>query len=360
MGLSRDRSLSIARLSKHQYYHKPKSDSNKRGVKPSQHTLQMVDNHRVVKVSNDQVCDQIKAVHDDPDLSYGYIRMTYDLKLKGYQINKKKVYRLMRKLGLLRGKHKPLKTYAKYRVLLPEQPLTMLEMDIKMVWLASERRHAYILTVIDIFTRVVLGWHVGISIKQHSVKTLWSEIIINHLQPHDMLNKRIDIEVRNDNDSRFCAKSVQAFFADNHINQVFTHPYTPQENGHIEAFHSIIAPCLDRHVFETIHHLENYLSTFYFKYNHIRVHGSIAGLQPFKFWKQWEKGNILRSVIKNNKVSFKLKIPYFQVSGKENWREASCSKMDTLNGWPESDHKKTSAGHNNQPSVQRSLSVASC
>lgn len=359
MGLTRDTALGIAGMSKHQYYHKPKLKKKKRGMKPSKDTIKM-ENNGPTLVSNMQVCEQIKEVHKDPDLRYGYIRMTYDLKIKGYQINKKKVYRLMKKLGLLRMKHKPQKTYAKYRILLPEQPLTMLEMDIKMVWLASERKHSYILTVIDIFTRVVLGWHVGISIKQDSVKALWSEIIINHLQPHDMLRKRIDIEVRNDNDSRFCAKSVQVFFANNYINQVFTHPYTPQENGHIEAFHSIIAPSLDRQVFETIDHLENYLTTFYFKYNHIRVHGSIAGLQPFKFWEQWEEGNILRSVRSDKKVSFKLKIPYFQISGNENLREASCSNMDTLDGWTDSDYIKTSAGHENQSSVQRSLSVASC
>jgi hypothetical protein len=29
------------------------------------------------------------------------------------------------------------------------------------------------------------------------------------------------------------------FFVENHLNQVFTHPYTTQENGHIESFHAI-------------------------------------------------------------------------------------------------------------------------
>jgi transposase InsO family protein len=31
-------------------------------------------------------------------------------------------------------------------------------------------------------------------------------------------------------------KLIQEFFKENYLNQVFTHPYTPQENGHIESF----------------------------------------------------------------------------------------------------------------------------
>lgn len=66
------------------------------------------------------------------------------------------------------------KTYAKYRILLPEGPLESLEMDIKYQFIINENRHAYILTVIDTFTRAVLGWHLAYSIKQHCVKKLWS------------------------------------------------------------------------------------------------------------------------------------------------------------------------------------------
>lgn len=49
----------------------------------------------------------------------------------------------------------------------------------------------------------------------------------------------IDIEIRSDNDPQFCAKKLQDFLKENHFLQTFTHPYTPQENGHIESFHAI-------------------------------------------------------------------------------------------------------------------------
>lgn len=153
--------------------------------------------------------------------------MTKQLQQEGFVINHKKVNRLMKENQLLVPKKKKVKQYAKYRLLTPNLPLEMLEMDIKFVWVESEKKHAYILTVLDVFTRTALAWHVGFSIKQHKVKRVWEQVIENHLQPNNMLKKGIAIEVRNDNDPRFSAKTVQKIFAKNYLNQVFTHPLYP-------------------------------------------------------------------------------------------------------------------------------------
>ena len=87
---------------------------------------------------------------------------------------------------------------------------------------------------------------------------------------------------------------VQEFFEVNHLNQVFTHPYTPQENRHIESFHAILGKSLDQKHFETLEQAEIHLALFYIKYNQVRLHGSIANLPPMTFWQQWELGNIKR------------------------------------------------------------------
>jgi hypothetical protein len=36
-------------------------------------------------------------------------------------------------------------------------------------------------------------------------------------------------------------KRFREFFVENHQSSVYLHPYTPQENGHIESFHAILA-----------------------------------------------------------------------------------------------------------------------
>ena len=361
LGLTVEKALQISGITKHQYYYKSDKKA-KRGRKPSKHTLQIL-NGELIKCPNEQVTEQMKQIHKDPDLRYGYKKMTTQLKILGYEINHKKVYRLMNQANMLQLKPKrKIKKYATYRILMPNEPLEILEMDIKFVWIESQQRFAYILTILDVFTRMVLGWHVGMSINQHTVKEVFSSVVINHLQPNNMLSKGVHIEVRNDNDKRFSAKSVQQFFKDNYLNQVFTHPYTPQENGHIESFHSILGRSIDRFDFLYLNQLEQYLTVFYEKYNNTRLHGSIANLPPKIFWDNWNLGNINRIVLKNKKVKFKLNIPYNQISGYVNLREASCLNKNFLDGdfYLYNNNKVNDAITNNQLSVQRSPSVASC
>jgi hypothetical protein len=165
------------------------------------------------------------------------------------------------------------------------------------------------------------------------VKRAWEYIIENFLQPFDCLNEQIHIEVRNDNDSRFAAKTVQQFFAENHLNQVFTHPYTPQENGHIESFHAILSQMLARYTFWSIEQLDQCLTAFYEKYNFKRLHSSTAFLPPMVFWKCWQEGLIEMKINeKFRTIKFKLKVPYPQLSGIMSLREVPCSQPTTLNG----------------------------
>ena len=323
--------MSTLNLSRHQYYYKPKG--HRPGKKPSQTTLKS-EQQQIIEVNNQEVVEKIKVTQLDPDTDYGYRKMCTLLMIAGYFINHKKVYRLMEEAGLLKERHKKMdKTFVKYRVVIPEGPLEVLEMDIKYVWVTKERRYAYILTVIDTFTRFVLHWQEGFTMKSRQVKQAWEEVIANYLQPADLLRKQIHIEIRNDNGPQFGSKIIRKFFEENHLNQVFTHPYTPQENGHIESFHSILSRALGPGVFWDMEELIARLTIFYEKYNNVRLHGSIANLSPRVFWDLWQEGNITRRVLKNKKVKFNLNIPYQQLSGNMNLREVPRSHSKTLDGF---------------------------
>lgn len=101
--------------------------------------------------------------------------------------------------------------------------------------------------------------------KSAQVQRAWEYIIIHHLQPADMLRKKIHIEVRNDNGPQFSSIVIRQFFEQNYLNQVFTHPYTPQENGHIESFRSILTKAIGTQVFWDLTELETFLILFYEK-----------------------------------------------------------------------------------------------
>jgi len=358
--LRRDVALAIAKVTKHQYYHTPSETSS--GRPPSKTTIRLK-NSLSRTIDNEQVVGDIFEYQNDFDTNYGYHKMTFRLKQDGYYINHKKVYRLMKENGLLKPKHKKAaKSYAKYRVVCPETPLTLIEMDIKQVWITEDRRHAYILTIIDTFTRFVLYRTVGFSMKSDQVKTAWRYVIENYLQPADMLSKQIDIEVRNDNGPQFVAKTVRAFFKENQMNQVFTHPYTPQENGHIESFHAILSNSLGKNPYWSLSELEHKLNDFYPKYNGVRLHSSIANLAPYQFWILWENELIERKVLARKKVKFKLKIPYQELSGNMNLREVPCLIFVGLDVPQKSLYKEVVEldSPQKQLSVQHSPSVVPC
>lgn len=323
MGMTVKKALHIVGLSKHQYYYKSKQGRPGKG--PSTSVSKLTDEGEQVSISNEMMVDEMISIQLTPELYYGYRAMTKELNMRGYIVNHKKIYRLMDLYHLLQDKSsKTKRNYVKYRTVSPDHPLQYLEMDIKFQWVEQHQRFAFILTVIDCFTRYTLAWTVAYSIKQEQVKELWNTIIKDYLQPNDMLNKQINIELRNDNDSRFAAKSVQQYFCENHINQVFTHPYTPQENGHIESFHAILSRSLLDRRFKTINELEAHLNKFYNSYNNIRLHGSLDHLPPSLFWQLWNDELIKVFKFKNNKQRFKLIIPHYQLSGNGYLREVSC------------------------------------
>lgn len=350
--------LSIVGITKHQYYYRPKKA--RPGRKASTHTLRLVSGDKKEE-TNKQVVDQIIGIQDDPDTNYGYRKMYFALMMLGYYINHKKVYRLMKEHNLLKKKHKRAeKTYAQYRIVTPGGPLQVLEMDIKYVWIAQARRHCYILTIIDTFTRYVLHWQVDFTMKSRQVKQAWEDVIVNYLQAADLLKEGIHIEIRNDNGPQFGAKMIQNFFKENYLNQVFTHPYTPQENGHIESFHSILSRSIEKEAFWEIGDLEKRLERFYDTYNNKRLHGSIANLTPKLFWELWNEGKISSRELKNKTLRFSLNIPYQQIPGIENLKGVPCLNNQALN---EPDYLQKEANGSEtlqQPPVQRSPSVVPC
>jgi len=162
-----------------------------------------------VKVSNRAVVAEIRGLLADPRIDYGYRKMCGKLTLMGYYINHRKGYRLMKGAWLLQPKaEKGNKNYVKYRIVRPEGALRLMEMDIKTVWLEGLRRYGYILNILNVFTRVVLHWDLGLQMRQKDVERSWAVVIEQHLQAHEVLGWETHIEVRSDNLFQFLLSST--------------------------------------------------------------------------------------------------------------------------------------------------------
>jgi transposase InsO family protein len=324
-GLKVEVVLAIVELRRHHYYPGTKQAQKVPPGRPvTTHTKKYISVKNTELVEDKKVVEEIEKVLEDPDTQYGYRRMCAAMMLLGYMIGPKKVYRLMKENGLLQPCYRPSgKARVRGRKVQPGRPLEVIAMDIKQVWIEELSRSAYILNIIDTFTRTILYRSEGYQMKQAQITEAWKYIIITYLQPADLLKHNLKVEIRNDNGPQFAAKMVRDYLQENGLNQVFTYPYCPEQNGHVESFHSILSQHLDMFHFETLEQLTTVLDIFYEKYNCKRLHGSIACLPPKVFWKVWEAGLVKMSRTEKGKVKFKITVPYWKLSGNGDLREFS-------------------------------------
>lgn len=360
-GMKRDTALAIASLTRHQFYHVPK-DHKRPGRPKSTHT-QRITSRGIELAENGEVIDQIMKIEQDPDLRCGSKRMHQQLQLKGFVINRKKVYSMMQGIGILKENKRKAKSggrkFVRYRIVNPTSPLTVLEMDIKQHWIIKDRRSAYTITVIDAFTRETLGRMTGYTMKAVQVKKLWDQIIEQHLEPAAMALSSLQIEIRCDNGPQFIAQLIRDYFRDNKLLQVYTNPYTPQENGHIESFHSIMTSCVGKEFF-SIHELDQRLERFYEMYNNYRSHTATKGLPPVLFRKAWEQDMVITCFDERKPTIIKLKYPLYEISGKLNRKEHLANPKSKINSIRKKGGEIAPSACNLVTSVLTSPSVASC
>jgi transposase InsO family protein len=309
-GLKRDQCLEIVGLSKNQFYYTSKG--TKPGPTPTATTRWRDPNTLIsYEVDNVEVVQKIIEIKLNPDHTNWYRMIAVTLAIRGYYINHKKVYRLMQSYVLLEPPRKKTgRNFVQYRRVIPEGPLRVIEMDIKYIWIYEIRKYAMVLTVLDTFTRYVLDWSVGYSMKKEQVQEVWEYVVASYLQPRGFLTEAIDIEVRNDNGKQFSSHLITQFFKENKIHQVFTHPYTPEENGHVESFHDILGLALKKDKFRSLSMLEQRLERFYTCYNNDRSHSGTRGVPPSKFWALCDMDKIDVIPLEKRKVKFQLNVAY--------------------------------------------------
>ncbi len=240
-----------------------KSSGGKRGVKPSTHTLtrdgQVVPNEQVINTLVSEVFSQEFNL-------YGYQLCTEELRAMGFIINPKKTYRLMRENGLLleQVKRNPSsRQWVKWRKIKDVQPLEYLCMDIKYVHIHGAQRNAYLLAIIDVATRYVVGWSLLYSIKHTDVILCLHGVMQGFRAKHVML--------RTDNGSQFIAHGLRNFCIQKGITQEFTHVATPQENSYVESLFSIIErEVIQRYEFESLYHARDVFERYFNWHNHIK------------------------------------------------------------------------------------------
>jgi len=258
--------LKMVGLSKSSYYYVPRM--GKRGRQASTHTMLISG----VPVTNENVVDAIRWLLSQEFVDYGYVKVTKWLLRLGVIINKKKVFRLMRAEKLLLAKptrNRSGKTWVKDLLPDTKRPFDYLEFDIKFIQIDGTGRKAMLLTVIDVMSRFNMGQLLQYSVKKEDVKMLFEDIFRSFPFPEQ-------ITVRSDNGSQFEAGLVREYFFAMGVTQEFTKPATPEQNAHIESYHSILqrAVC-DRMTFNSLENAQEKLDSFRDFYNFERLHSGV-------------------------------------------------------------------------------------
>lgn len=240
-------------------------------------------------VNEEYVLKGVKSLLDHEFLSYGYFKISKQLQMDGYVINKKKVYRIMKSYNLLKAqriKTSGKRNFIKFRKPQAERPLTYFEMDIKYIYIPQERRNAYLLSVIDVHSRKVIGHVFKRSIRKVDVINLWQS-----LKP--LLGDFKKITIRSDNGSQFIANDVRGYFYYHGVKHEFTNIATPEDDGHIEAFHSILErEFLRRNDYTSFDEMKTAISRFMKCYNEERLHGSLNYRTPEQFIKDFNENEL--------------------------------------------------------------------
>lgn len=267
--------LSVLSLPRSVYYYQNSNEA--KGRQATTHTFKSCGK----RINDSEVVETIKTELEIEFIDYGYLKMTYHLRRKyGYIINHKKVYRLMKTNRLL---YKPLsrlpsnKTWVRHCVPVVDKPFSFWEFDIKYMYIAGENRNALMLTVIDVKTRIVLGWILQYSIQKHHVIQLLARIFTRWKLPES-------ITVRTDNGSQFEAQLVRDYLKEMHVTQEFCHPATPEQNGHIESYHSIIERSISRRFeFHNLKESKETIQRFVSFYCTERIHSGIGYTSPYNY-----------------------------------------------------------------------------
>lgn len=210
---------------------------------------------------------------------YGYRRITALLKRDGWQVNKKRVYRIWRREGLQVPQHQRKRRHrgssdnacSRRKA---EEPNHVWSYDF--IFDATESGHRLkIMPILDEYTRECLAIRVG--------RSITSEDVIDELAGL-MATRGAPTLIRSDNGSEFVAKAVGRMLEFRGSETAFIAPGAPWENAYTESFNSIFRDeLLNRELFANIDEAQVLIERWRIEYNEQRPHGALDYKTPTEY-----------------------------------------------------------------------------
>jgi putative transposase len=207
---------------------------------------------------------------------YGYRRVYLRLRREGWEVNRKRVYRLYRDAGLAvrRRQRKRIGPFERKPLPKPTAANLSWSMDFVADGLIGGRR-LRCLTIVDDCTRECLVIEVDTSITGVRVQG-----VLERLADTRGLPKSITV----DNGPEFDGQVLDKWAYRSSVQLSFIRPGKPNENAYIESFNGKFRDeCLNEHWFISLAHARSVIEAWRIEYNTERPHSSLGNLTPQEF-----------------------------------------------------------------------------
>ena len=224
-----------------------------------------------------------EILSDEFGQHYGYKKVTAVLRRKYYvKINKKKVFRLMAIMGLLK---KQRRNPRRYKRICKNHEVSssnkLWEMDTKYIYIAHTRQIAYLVSIIDVFDRSIISCVLSMSPDSKSAQ----KALIKALYNRKIKDNTDGLLVRTDNGSQFIAYDFEKLCLKENIIHERIPVGSPNYNAHIESYHRYLQDeCLAGRLFKNFDEAEKTIMNYVHGYNTKRVHSAIDYRTPEEFY----------------------------------------------------------------------------
>lgn len=262
---------------------------------------------QVLNYPRSQVYYEVQPHSDETDIkgaiaslagqhpTYGYRRITALLKRQGYEINHKRVVRLMRELGLMGKRPVQRRRTTNSNHEFKRYPNLVMNLVInhpEQVWVADityirlQQEFVYLAVLMDVFTRSIRGWHLARSMDQSLTLTA--------------LNKGLEKgqpEIHHsDQGVQYAANEYVKLLQQHQVKISMAEVGAAWQNGYAERLMRTIKEeevnlSEYRNFTEVYQQIEQFLEDVYTKK---RIHSSLGYLTPDEYERKWneqQKGN---------------------------------------------------------------------
>jgi putative transposase len=218
--------------------------------------------------------------------SYGHKRIAPE-----FPLSKKRILRVMKKFGIKPYRRRPKKPRkkedeGKEEVVFKNEIINLCPIRPNVVWASDftyikfEGRFIYLATIIDIFTREIIGWNIS---TRHD-----TQLVLGAIKHAIKRTGTRPIYLHSDQGSEYDAKAYEEYVLEKGIIISMSRKSSPWENAFQESFYSqfkVDLGVVSR--FETVEELmEEIYQTIYY-YNNSRMHTSLK-TNPVAFKKAYE------------------------------------------------------------------------